>query len=105
MSRLIAISHRRKWKRLERFPRTSSQIADTCFCSRYNRWCLAPTTIQLLRAFERKFGYEGTASLLRALTYFDEAEATPDPLLLDQRLSWERTREHLKKAVRDFASS
>ncbi len=59
----------------------------------------------LLRAFERKFGYEGTASLLRALTYFDEAAATPDPLLLDQRLSWERTRERLKKAVRDFASS
>ncbi|GMR23348.1 MAG: hypothetical protein BMS9Abin37_1768 [Acidobacteriota bacterium] len=59
----------------------------------------------LLGAFERKFEFEGTGSLLRALTYFDEAEATPDPMLLDQRLSWERTRERLKKAVRDFASS
>ncbi len=59
----------------------------------------------LLHVFERKFGFEGTASLLRALTYFDEAEATPDPMLLDHRLSWEHTRERLKKAVRGFASS
>ena len=59
---------------------------------------------EMLRAFQRKYGFDGTVSLLRALTYFDEADATPDPRLLDGRLSWGRTRERLSEAVRRFAA-
>ena len=39
-----------------------------------------------------------------ALAYFDEADATPDPELLDERLSWTQTRRRLTEAVRSFAS-
>ena len=59
---------------------------------------------ELIGGFERKYGFDGTVSLLRALAYFDEADATPDPELLDERLSWTQTRRRLTEAVRSFAS-
>ena len=60
---------------------------------------------ELIEGFERKYGFEGTVSLLRALAYFDEAETTPDPELLDERLSWTQTRRRLREAVRSFADA
>jgi hypothetical protein len=59
---------------------------------------------ELVATFERKFGFDATASLLRALTYFDDAEGTPDPRLLDERLSWGRTCARLVEAVRRYAA-
>ncbi len=58
---------------------------------------------ELLAAFERKYSFDNTASLLRALTYFDDAETSPEPRLLDPRLSWDRTRSRLEEAVRRYA--
>jgi len=61
---------------------------------------------EIRERFERRFEFEGIAraSLLRTFTYFDEEEATPEPTLLNPRLSWQRTRERSKKTVRDVAS-
>jgi hypothetical protein len=55
--------------------------------------------------FERKFGFEATSSLVRAAAYFDDAEGTPDPVVLWPDLSWQRVQDGLRDAVRRFAGT
>lgn len=58
---------------------------------------------ELLLCFQGKFDFDGTAGLLRAVAYFDDADKTPDPPLLDERLDWTKTRQRLTEAVRESA--
>jgi hypothetical protein len=53
--------------------------------------------------FERKFGFEATSSLARAVVYFDDAEASPDPVALWPGLTWQRVKDGLRAAMRAFA--
>jgi hypothetical protein len=54
----------------------------------------------MLQAFDAKFSTD-RISVLRGLTYFDDAEAEPMPEMLNAR-EWKTVRSDITRAVRDF---
>ncbi|MGC8915442.1 MAG: nucleotidyl transferase AbiEii/AbiGii toxin family protein [Thermoanaerobaculum sp.] len=59
---------------------------------------------ELLSAFQRKYGIREVGYLLRALTYFDDAEAEP-PLALRRGVSWDVVKVELERWVTDLIES
>jgi Nucleotidyl transferase AbiEii toxin, Type IV TA system len=56
---------------------------------------------ELIELLRRKYGHLNRAHLLRALTYFVDAESEPMPRML-WPLKWSETKKQLEKNVRDF---
>lgn len=62
------------------------------------------TLDEVIHFYETKYPNEQVLiSIPRALTYFDEAESSPDPDCL-QGLSWEDVKSIIRKAVREYLS-
>jgi hypothetical protein len=58
----------------------------------------------MLDDFSRKYGAADVTHVLMALTYFDDAEREPMPMLT-RPVDWEALKERLRSLVRDWASA
>jgi len=54
---------------------------------------------EMLRAYQEKYGVDDVARILCGLTYFEDAEQEPDPLLLGD-LSWEDCKQTIRVWVK-----
>jgi hypothetical protein len=59
---------------------------------------------ELLEFHEEKFPQTDLLTMVKSLTWFDEAEAEPDPELLHQQ-TWESVKSTILRAVVDEARS
>lgn len=57
----------------------------------------------MIALYREKFGLRDAGHLLAALTYFDDAERDPAPLL-DSRLAWTEVKARLREWVKAFAA-
>jgi hypothetical protein len=57
---------------------------------------------QLLAAYQQRFGVRDIGHVLTALTYFEDAERDPEPILA-AREGWEQVKETLRTWVREYA--
>ncbi len=57
---------------------------------------------ELLASYRGRFGVHDIGHVLVALTYFEDADRAPEPIL-DARESWEQVKETLRTWVQDYA--
>ncbi len=55
---------------------------------------------KLLTLYQEKYPHQTTFHIVRSLTYFADAEAEPDPLVLNGKVTWEKVKKNIQKAVR-----
>ena len=60
-------------------------------------WTLA----EMFERYQRKFSVSEVGNALRGLTYFDDAEDDPEPKMFVD-LSWNKVKDRIRNAVRDF---
>lgn len=54
---------------------------------------------RLLELFKKKFTQHETFHVIKSLLYFDDAEQYPDPILFDEKITWEMVKVEVKKKV------
>lgn len=56
----------------------------------------------ILNLFKAKFKQYETFHVVKSLTYFEDAEQYPDPILFDKSLSWEEVKTVILNAVENL---
>ncbi len=54
----------------------------------------------LFSLYLEKYPHQTTYHVLRSLTYFVDAEGTPDPIVFDKKVTWEKVKKEIVKEVR-----
>lgn len=57
----------------------------------------------MLQLFLEKFKQHEIFHVVKSLTYFEDAEKQPDPLVFDKSVSWQVVKTVVRKAVRDLS--
>jgi len=55
---------------------------------------------KLLSLYQEKYPHQTTFHVVRSLTYFADAEAEPDPMVIDHSVTWEKVKNSIRKAIR-----
>lgn len=58
---------------------------------------------EMFSFFQEKYNNSDYGHYLRSLTYFEDAEKSPEPRILNH-LSWEQVKQNIQRAVQDFFS-
>lgn len=53
----------------------------------------------ILNFYEQKFKNHTMFHVIKSLTYFEDAEKFPDPMLFDKKVNWEKVKNEITKAV------
>lgn len=57
---------------------------------------------EMLRLFKEKFKQYEIFHVVKSLTYFEDAEQNPDPMLLDKNITWSKVKAEIIRVVKDF---
>lgn len=57
---------------------------------------------KLLSFYQEKYPHQTTFHVVRSLTYFIDAEAEPDPVMIDRSLTWEKVKKLFGKLSRAY---
>lgn len=60
---------------------------------------------EMLDIFKQKFTQHEIFYVIKSLTYFEDAEAYPDPILFDKKISWKKVKETISKEVKNLLTS
>lgn len=58
------------------------------------------TLEQLFEFYAQKFPHQTTFHVLRSLTYFEDAEIQPDPIVFDKNITWNKVKKHIEKTIK-----
>ena len=56
---------------------------------------------ELLSCFKRRYPHANTWQVVRSLTYFDDADIEPDPIVLDDR-TWKQVKDQILEVTRNY---
>ena len=56
----------------------------------------------ILQLFREKFKQQETFHIIKSLTYFEDAEQYPDPIIFDKKLTWVTVKKAIRKAVKQL---
>jgi len=56
----------------------------------------------MLGLYDQKFQHSTVFHIIKSLTYFDDAEEDPDPIVFDNDVTWEIVKDDLIKNVQTF---
>jgi hypothetical protein len=54
---------------------------------------------ELLTLYQEKYQHSTIFHVVKSISYFDEAEAEPDPIIIDKRVTWMKVKKALAKEV------
>jgi hypothetical protein len=54
---------------------------------------------EILNFYEQKFKNHTMFHVIKSLTYFEDAEKFPDPMVFDKKVSWVNVKNEITKAV------
>lgn len=57
---------------------------------------------EMLRLFKEKFKQYEIFHVIKSLTYFEDAEQNPDPMMLDKNITWSKVKAEIIRVVKDF---
>jgi hypothetical protein len=57
------------------------------------------TLSEILELFAQKFKQHELFHVVKSLTYFEDAELNPEPLVFDKKITWNRVKMRIKKEV------
>jgi hypothetical protein len=58
---------------------------------------------EMLSLFQEKFKQQEIFHVIKSLTYFEDAEKSPDPAVFDPAVTWQRVKTAVKRAVNELA--
>ncbi len=56
----------------------------------------------LLQLFKKKFKQYEVFHVIKSLTYFEDAEQYPNPILFDESITWTKVKSSVTQSVRKF---
>lgn len=62
------------------------------------------TLSEMLRLFQEKFKQQEIFHVIKSLTYFEDAEKSPDPVVFDPSVTWQQVKTTVRKAVSKVAA-
>jgi len=57
---------------------------------------------ELIELFKKKFQLQEIFHVIKSLTYFEDAEANPDPLVFDKKITWTKVKNQIIKEVNNL---
>lgn len=54
---------------------------------------------ELLSLYQEKYQHSTIFHVVKSISYFDEAEADPDPIIIDKKVNWMKVKKALKEEV------
>ncbi len=55
---------------------------------------------RLLELYKEKFPHQTIFHVVRSLTYFEDAETTPDPIIIDKNITWQKVKDTIIMEVK-----
>ena len=60
------------------------------------------TLEEILKLYQQKFDHQTLFHVIKSLTYFEDAEEQPDPIVFDTKITWEKVKAETAKAVQQL---
>lgn len=57
---------------------------------------------EILKLYQQKFDHQTLFHVIKSLTYFEDAEEQPDPIVFDSKITWEKVKAETAKAVQQL---
>lgn len=57
---------------------------------------------EILKLYQQKFDHQTLFHVIKSLTYFEDAEEQPDPVVFDSKITWEKVKAETAKAVQQL---
>jgi len=57
---------------------------------------------ELLEFYKKKYRHETIFHVIRSLSYFEDAEEEPDPVIFDEEIKWENVKDIIRQSVKQL---